>query len=645
MKTYKRLMRVLIFFSFLLLFVSHQASAEDVYSLFGKLFLSGRIEYDFTDTRDFLVDKEDQDIRQDKFDFDRLFRRGFYSVLIIEETAGNIKNILSLGDVPTQFTSYTFNRSDLTGVRWDVRSEKTDVTFLMVPGNLNPLIIKEVPASGIGLRQVSKYGKSKIGASWFFRDVPIIGVDAETNFSNYGLKAEFALSPRSSLTNSFQDRFDNASAAVIKAFRTVGNSLLRGEIFRIGKRFDSSMSVSDNDDQDRYTDNTLIDQPSKIIPGDLDKNDNGVFDYEDDILLFDVDEDFLDQRDVNNNGIRDQEENDKDPDYEFDLGLKGFNGFLEYRQKGRGKETSLNAQLQNIRQMRSDDTSIRIFGNLNHKRDIPNFGSIYIEDELKYAKDHIPDDTWYFAGFLTKEEEEVFRADERVKELERGSLISFFPVRGGAEVEKRRPDPLLMQNDLIDTLNFTFEYIGLKKMVSTLRFKLQYDSDLNEDDKHYEVGIFKSSYSFRPSKSIEIIPQYKFRLRNGFKVAETKRVDEVFSMIQEDGNKKDKTIRLLSVSDTEVLDQTQAYILKVVYQFTKTIKITGGLQLLFFNDHKDNSADFVRQALLGELEKNFTAYEKELFLHIGARYIDQRAKGIANDQNFMQTFVRVFTKF
>ena len=44
-------------------------------------------------------------------------------------------------------------------------------------------------------------------------------------------------------------------------------------------------------------------------------------------------------------------------------------------------------------------------------------------------------------------------------------------------------------------------------------------------------------------------------------------------------------------------------------------------------------------------KKSFVAYEKELFLHIGAQYIDQRANADVNDDNFMETFVRVFGKF
>ena len=85
--------------------------------------------------------------------------------------------------------------------------------------------------------------------------------------------------------------------------------------------------------------------------------------------------------------------------------------------------------------------------------------------------------------------------------------------------------------------------------------------------------------------------------------------------------------------------------MKIVYQFTKTIKITGGGQILLYNDMLENENDFLRQALLAEMEKSFVAYKKPLFLHIGARYIDQRATGDANDRNFMETFVRVFGKF
>lgn len=628
----------------LALSVATNSEAKDVYSLFGKLFLSGRVEYDFTDTRDFLADTEDQIVDKDNFDFSRLFRRGFYSVLTIEETAGNIKNILSLGDIPSQFTSYTFNREDLDGVRWDVRSDRVDVSFLLIPGPLNPVIGQDVPDSGVGLREVTKFGNSKVGASWYFRKTPVMGIDAETNFANYGLKMEAAVTPKSALSGGTLWDKRKSTAMLLEGYRTVGDIIVRGEAFRVGDRYDASRSVADNDDQDRYTDNTGSDPPSFIIPGDLDKNDNGIFDYQDDILLFDVDEDFLDERDENNNGVRDQEENDHDPDYDFDVGLTGIQLSMEYKTSRRGISKNLDMSFQYA--VKGDSGSrqqkaIKAYANGYYRRNILNLGSLVAENELKYVQDDIPDDTWHYAATVPGDIPDVIRNEPDIDEW---GDIEFLSIGWPAEIEVKRVDPVLMQKDIINTLKGTFEYTGIKKMVTTARLKLQYDLDLEEDDQHYEVGIIKTNYRMRPSKSIEIIPMYKYKIRNGFKMAEEKDIVH-FLKWEVDGEERDYTLRLRTIDVEDVRDQMHAFILKTVYQFTKTIKITGGLQLLLFNDMKDDEGDFTRQAVLGELEKNFVAYEKDLFLHIGVKYINQKSKGVINDQNFMETFVRVFAKF
>lgn len=623
------------------------AEAEDVYSLFGKLFLSGRVEYDFTNRRNFLADTEEERVRQDNFDFDRLFRRGFHSVLVIEETAGSVKNILSLGEVPTTFTNFTFDQIDLNGVRWEVRSNYTDWTILMVPGTLNRLNGQEsnMEGSGIGLREVTKFGKSQLGLSWYFRETPVWAVDMETNFANYGLKAEVAVTPKNALQKNLRSRFD-ATTTVFKAFRTLGDTLFQAEAFRIGPRFDASRSVGDNDDQDRYSDNTFPDPPSLIIPGDLDKNNNGIFDYEDDILLFDVDEDFLDETDRNNNGIRDEEENDQDPNYEFDVGLEGVRLFMNQTMSREKSviDLDLGLQIEKNLKFRNIPTSRKAFVNMIYKKQLPRASSLVFENELKLVKDNIPDETWYYAGFLGRQDERIYRAQPETQEMVEEGDLQFFYVDGGVEVEKRRPDPLLMQNDLINTAKITWEYHGIDRMITTARAKLQYDIDFDGDNEHYEVGIFKTLYRLRPSKSLEISPMFKYTVRNGFRMAEDR-----FEYLKLQGRVDDRDIsrdiRLRQIEQAHVRDMTPALILKVVYQFTKTIKLTGGGQILLFNDLLKDDNDFVRQALLAEMEKSFFAYRKQLFLHIGARYIDQRAIGDVNDQNFMEIFVRVFGKF
>ena len=640
-----------------MLFINTVCYAEDVYSLFGKMFLSGRVEYDFTNTRDFLTETEYTTVDRDGFDFDRLFRRGFYSVLTIEETAGKTKNILSLGDIPTQFTSYTFNRPDLSGVRWDVKSEKLDITFLLVPGTMNPIPIlkQDFPDSGVGIRQVSKFGNTKIGSSWYFRKTPVFGLDAETNFANYGIKMEASLTPKSTPQGEYVEK-PKSTALLLETYRTIGNIIIRGEAFRVGKKYNASRSVADNDDQDRYTDNTYPDPPSLIIPGDLDKNDNGVFDYKDDILLFDVDEDFLDESDKNNNGIRDQEENDHNPDYKFDVGLTGAQVSTEYKSIQKGISKNLDTAFQYA--VKGDEgfnsqKAIKALVNGRFSRNILNKGSVMVENELKYVQDNIPNDTWSYASIipipidLTVDPDvkgAMYNYDPDLKAMIDNDELEFFDMSTQSEIEIKRKDPLLMQNDILNTIKGTFEYIGIKKMVTTARLKFQYDMDIDGKDKNYEVGIIKTNYRLRPSKSIEIIPMYKYRIRNGFKLAEEKYIVKPMQWKLNDLDMA-YTLRLRTIVPSEVRDQTHAFILKTIYQFTKTIKITGGLQLLLFNDMKDDMGDYVRQALLVELEKNFIAYEKDLFLHIGVKYINQKAKGTVNDQNYLETFVRVYAKF
>ena len=627
--------------------LAFRVEAEDVYSLFGKLFLSGRVEYDFTNRRNFLADTEEEQVRQDDFDFDRLFRRGFHSVMVIEETSGSVKNILSLGEVPTTFTKFTFDQIDLSGVRWEVRSDRTDWTILMVPGLLNRLNGQEgrTEGSGIGLREVTKFGKSQLGFSWYFRETPVWAVDLETNFTNYGVKAEVAVTPKSALQKNLGSRFD-ATTTVFKAFQTVGDAIFQAEAFRVGPRFDASRSVGDNDDQDRYSDNTFLDPPSLIIPGDLDKNNNGIFDYEDDILLFDVDEDFLDESDRNNNGIRDEEENDKDPNYEFDVGLQGIRLFMNRKitRPASVIDLDLGLQMEENLRLRNTPTSTKAFANLVYQRELARASSLVFENELKLVKDRIPDETWYFAGFLGRQDERIYRSQPEIQKMEAEGDLQFFGVDGGTEVEKRRKDPLLMQNDLINTAKVTWEYQGIDRMVTTARAKIQYDYDFDRGNEHYEVGIFKTLYRMRPSKSLEISPMFKYTLRNGFRMAED-RLESLSLSAEIDGQDVFRRLRLRQIESANVRDMASALVLKVVYQFTKTIKLTGGGQILLFNDMRENDNDFVRQALLAEMEKSFVAYEKQLFLHIGARYIDQRAIGDVNDQNFMEIFVRVFGKF
>ena len=309
--------------------------------------------------------------------------------------------------------------------------------------------------------------------------------------------------------------------------------------------------------------------------------------------------------------------------------------------------SELGIQFERSRKERNTDitaSSTKAFWDLVYRKKLTQNSSIVLENELKYVKDRIPDETWYFAGFLSSDKAQLYRELREVAAMEAAGDIQFYEGDGGIEVEKRRTDPLLMQNDLIDTVKLTWEYSGIERMVTTTRLKLRYDLDIDQENEHYEVSIFKTLYRLRPSKSLEISPMLKYTVRNGFLMAES-RVDAMRLVGEIDEEPVSEYIRLREIGAAHVRDMATAVILKAVYQFTKTIKITGGGQVLFFNDMLKDDNDFVRHALLAEMEKSFTAYEKELFLHIGIRYIDQRATREVNDQNYMENFVRVFGKF
>ena len=80
-------------------------------------------------------------------------------------------------------------------------------------------------------------------------------------------------------------------------------------------------------------------------------------------------------------------------------------------------------------------------------------------------------------------------------------------------------------------------------MVTTVRAKVQYDYDFEKDNEHYEVGIFKTLYRLRPSKSLEISPMFKYTIRNGFRMAED-RIEYLPLTAEIDGEEISRALQL-----------------------------------------------------------------------------------------------------
>ena len=154
----------------------------------------------------------------------------------------------------------------------------------------------------------------------------------------------------------------------------------------------------------------------------------------------------------------------------------------------------------------------------------------------------------------------LYRSQSEIQKMTRDGHVQFFYVDGGVEVEKRRRDPLLMQNDLINTAKITYEYLGIERMVTTARWsKFSTIYDFDRDNEHYEVGIFKTLYRLRPSKSLEISPMFKYTIRNGFRMAED-RIEYLPLTAEIDGEEVSRGLRLREIEQTYVQDMTPALI-------------------------------------------------------------------------------------
>lgn len=121
---------------------------------------------------------------------------------------------------------------------------------------------------------------------------------------------------------------------------SVSNITLR--YWSIGKNYDASFAVDDDDDGDGWLDDNIdndpyfpyqrgdtdLDEPNKaVIPKVLNKNENDIPDYVEPFLSYPIDIDFyaaLKAEDVNHNGVLDILENDNLPDYPYKQGRRGL---------------------------------------------------------------------------------------------------------------------------------------------------------------------------------------------------------------------------------------------------------------------------------------------------------------------------------
>ncbi len=393
--------------------------------------------------------------------------------------------------------------------------------------------------------------------------ISIYGIDFQANVFGLEVKGEYLINARHSKYPLLPgDRYTKKSSAwYLHLKRRQGPFILGGELFRIDPNYETALNiysyetlpypwnyqdtsydtsgaydwlVDDNDDNDRYPDgwwqwtgvDSLIyrensreildlDNPQPdagIFPGldenndgipDDDQNTNGMADYEEYFMMYYRDPPRFDWGDDwNNNGIIDNRENDRDPDYIYDRDLKGNHVFVSLS-TGRGAAFTLGTVRQE--QVAGGGRNRINYGKWLYNLNLPRYGRITLFHVTKRVKDDIPDPTYQFEG-------EALTAD--------------------VEEFQFTADPLTTQNSYVHTT-----YLGTQLLrIPGLRVENNLKSDVNRMHKthfqekatvEYWGGVHKIDYTIKPFPKLSISPQFKYRWEWG-QIKETDQASETW---------------------------------------------------------------------------------------------------------------------
>ena len=200
--------------------------------------------------------------------------------------------------------------------------------------------------------------------------------------------------------------------------------------------------VEDDDDDDDFPDDDDFDG---VLPRADDRDLNGILDYQEDFLIFEADPPIFEQtEDLNNNRVLDNLEDDYDPDYKYGADIKGMHVTGSY-------DVLANMTLKLGVLLESQISSARkansYFAQVAYERDIPDFGTLLVQNRLVRVRDDIID----------------YAITLRVGETEPSAVR----------------DELDFYNALYNTLTLQLMYTGVPRLKLITKY-------LNSFEKHYE---------------------------------------------------------------------------------------------------------------------------------------------------------------
>jgi len=303
----------------------------------------------------------------------------------------------------------------------------------------------------------------------------------------------------------------DVQSPVFKTYSDVLGSPFRGEVDPSWlERYNDTMefdTVDDNDDKDLRADFHFLPESfgdtDGVFPGldqdqdgriDTNENGNRIPDYLEPFFLYNVDPpEYVFGDDLNNNGITDHREDDRDPDYPYDADTKGRHLYVEF---DAATDLELTLGRYRVEEIWAGGRNRVDYARLKFDHPFFPYARVNISNTLKRIRDDIADDT----ARLTYYEQHRIPTDPIPDD------DAFFSV----DVR----DELLMRNSVVNSAYVEATFLRVTNLNVNNRVKhtlnLQRESELQAANTVHELAwVLRADYAWK-LRALTLTPKVKY---------------------------------------------------------------------------------------------------------------------------------------
>jgi len=415
------------------------------------------------------------------------------------------------------------------------------------------------------------------------RGESLYGIDAKFNIFGIDISTEYVLNVRylQYPNTDGKNYYEQGNAFYIKWLKTFDRLETGGEIFYLDRNYDCSFSVEDDDDNDKKPDIADDDGVNFIEYDDI--NNNGIKDYNEDFLLFDVeDKGFRDVPDDNNNEVEDDVENDNLPDTPYYLGEKGFNCYVGYM----FFENFNNEIGYRLNKKYNEEKAEKIYHKLEYRFYPVDWLETTFRNRLEYIKDNIPNDL----------------------------------------VDKK--DELLFQDNLVNRFIAILDFDVLKNLI--LNNKILYRFNINDfsksgvEDKRKDIEyitVFRLGYDYVPYGIRKLLIRPLYKSLYSYSYYYTKETGKVY---------KTETIK-------------DYLMFEVIFKFSRNTRILTGYQKAFIRDYIFSYETCEKDSAIFEVAYKGKYWDRDLVVKFGVSYIlKDYLENVKEDMNYRKIYLESY---